>query len=339
MKIITFGELLIRLSPPLNKRFLQTNSFEVSFAGSEANVAADLACLGSNAAFISALPEHDIGQMAVNSLRMLGVDTSEIVRKGARIGILYLEKGASQRPSKVLYDREASSLACASVKDFDFEKIFAEAGWFHFSGITPALSESAAEVCIEACKIAKSKGLTISCDINYRRKLWTKAKASQVMRKLMAYVDICIANEEDCADVFGIAAHNTEIGKGCINNIGYIDVARQMTKEFNLKYIAITLRESKSASDNSWSGMLYAQDQAYFSHKYDIHIVDRIGAGDSFAAGLIFALQNGFECQKAIEFATALSCLKHTIEGDYSFTNAEEVMKLVDGDRSGRVQR
>ncbi|MBR2384926.1 MAG: sugar kinase [Clostridia bacterium] len=338
-KVVTFGELMLRLAPEGYLRFVQSKKFEATFGGAEANVAVSLANYGLNASFVSKLPSHEIGQMAVNSLREFGVDTSLITRGGDRVGIYYCEKGASQRPSKVIYDRAYSSIAMARPEDFDWNKIFEGVEWFHFTGITPALSDNVAEICLEALKIAKKKGITVSCDLNFRKKLWSKQKAGEVMGKLCHYIDYCIANEEDAKDVFGIEAENTDIYGGKLNREGYISVAKQLTERFNFKGVAITLRESKSANDNDWSGMLYTGGEAYFSKKYSMHIVDRVGGGDSFGGGLIYSLVNGFDSQQAIEFAVAASCLKHSIEGDYNMVSVSEVLNLAGGDASGRVQR
>ena len=290
-------------------------------------------------AFVTKLPAHEIGQAAVNSLRKFGVDTTKIVRGGDRIGVYYVEKGASQRASKVIYDRANSAIAMANKSDFDWDKIFDGVQWFHFTGITPALSDELAEICEEACKAAKSKSITISCDLNYRKKLWTKEKAGQVMDKLCRYVDYCIANEEDAKDVFGIEADNSDIYGGKLDKDGYISVAQKLTERFGFKGVAITLRESKSANDNDWSGMLYTDGQAVFSKKYSIHIVDRVGGGDSFGGGLIYSLMNEYAPQQAIEFAVAASCLKHSIEGDFNLVTKAEVESLAGGNATGRVQR
>ena len=338
-KVVTFGELMLRLAPENYLRFVQSDKYEATFGGAEANVAVSLANYGVDAAFVSKLPDHEIGQSAVNSLRKFGVDTSKIVRGGERVGIYYCEKGASQRPSKVIYDRSYSSIAMAKKEDFDWDKIFDGVEWFHFTGITPALSDSMAEIMLEALKIAKSKNITISCDLNFRKKLWSKEKAGKVMGELCNYVDYCIANEEDAKDVFGIEADNTDIYGGKLDRDGYISVAKKLTDRFNFKGVAITLRESKSANDNDWSGMLYTDGQAVFSKKYSIHIVDRVGGGDSFGGGLIYSLLNDYAPQQAIEFAIAASCLKHSIEGDYNLVSKKEVETLAGGDASGRVQR
>ena len=338
-KVITFGELMLRLAPENYLRFVQSEKYEATYGGAEANVAVSLANYGIDVAFVSKLPTHEIGQSAVNSLRKFGVDTSKIVRGGERVGIYYCEKGASQRPSKVIYDRAYSSISMAKEQDFDWDKIFEEVEWFHFTGITPALSDEVAKICLIAVKKAKEKGITISCDLNFRKKLWSKEKAGQVMSELCEYIDYCIANEEDAKDVFGIEADNTDIYGGKLDREGYISVAKKLTDRFNFKGVAITLRESKSANDNDWSGMLYTNGQAVFSKKYSMHIVDRVGGGDSFGAGLIYSLLNGYDSQRAIEFAVAASCLKHTIEGDYNMVSVSEVLNLAGGDASGRVQR
>lgn len=341
MKVVTFGELMLRLAPEGYLRFIQSNKFEATFGGAEANVAVSLANYNQDVSFVSKLPNNEIGQMAINSLRQYGVDTSHIIRGGNRVGIYYCEKGASQRPSKVIYDRANSSIALAKKEDFDWDDIFNDADWFHFTGITPALSKEVAEITLEACKAAKEKGIVVSCDLNFRKKLWSNKEANETMGKLCKYVDICIANEEDAKDVFAIEAKDTDINTGKLNKEGYVSVAEQLCQRFNFKYVAITLRESISANDNNWSAMLYnsKEGKAYFSKKYAIHIVDRVGGGDSFGAGLIYALRNSYKDQDAIEFAVAASCLKHSIEGDYNLVSLDEVKALANGDASGRVKR
>jgi 2-dehydro-3-deoxygluconokinase len=338
-KVITFGELMLRLAPEGYYRFLQADKFGATFGGGEANVAVSLANYGYDAAFVTKLPAHEIGQMAVNSLRKFGVDTSKITRGGERVGIYYVEKGASQRPSKVVYDRAYSAIALAEKSDFNWEEIFGGADWFHFTGITPALGDGCAEICLEAVKAAKKLGLTVSCDLNYRKKLWTREKAGTVMAELMPYVDVCIANEEDAADVFGITAENTDVTSGKVNHEGYKEVAKKLKDRFGFKYVAITLRSSISANDNDWAAMLYNGDDYFFSRQYHMHIVDRVGGGDSFGAGLIYSLLEGYEPQDVIEFAVAASCLKHSIEGDYNMVSVAEVKSLAGGNASGRVQR
>ena len=338
-KVITFGEIMLRLAPEGYYRFVQADTFGATYGGGEANVAVSLANYGFDAKFVTKLPAHEIGQAAVNSLRKYGVDTSYITRGGDRVGIYFLEKGASQRPSKVIYDRAGSSIATATKEDFNWKEIFDGAEWFHFTGITPALNDEVAAICLEACKAAKENGVTISCDLNYRNKLLSKDKSGEVMGELCKYVDVCIANEEDAADVFGIHAANTDVTTGTVNHEGYKDVAKQLADRFGFSKVAITLRESISANDNNWSAMLYDGSDYFFSKKYKMHIVDRVGGGDSFGGGLIAASLNGFDSQATIEFAVAASCLKHSIEGDMNLVSMDEVLKLAGGDGSGRVQR
>lgn len=338
-KVVTFGEIMLRLAPEGYERFAQAQRFGVSYGGAEANVAVSLANFGLEAAFISKLPANEIGQSAINSLRRYGVDTCGIVRGGTRIGIYFLEKGASQRPSKVIYDRAGSSIAAASESDFDWEYILEGASWFHFTGITPALGDNIAAICLSALKTAKARNITVSCDLNYRRNLWSGEKAGQVMSELLKYVDVCIANEEDASDVFGIKADRTDVVAGQVDHMAYKVVTKRLADRFAFRQVAITLRESFSANDNDWAAMLYDNGRYYFSRKYPVHIVDRVGGGDSFGAGLIYTQLKGMEPQSAIEFAAAASCLKHSIEGDVNLVNADEVNRLASGDASGRVQR
>ena len=338
-KIVTFGELMIRLQPFHYERFVQASELAFTFGGGEANVAVSLANFDMDSAFVTKLPAHAIGQAAVNSLRRYGVDTSYITRGGERVGIYFNEKGASQRPSVCIYDRAHSAIAEAESADFDWERIFEGADWFHFTGITPALGENVAALCKEACIAAKAQGVKISCDLNYRGKLWSREQARETMSELCRYVDVCIANEEDAKDVFGIEAEKTDITAGELNREGYISVAKQLEERFGFEKVAITLRESKSAFDNDWSAMLYDGENACFSKKYHLHIVDRIGGGDSFGAGLIYALLQGKGTAEAVEFAVAASALKHAVEGDYNMVSVAEVEKLAGGDGSGRVQR
>ena len=338
-KVVTFGELMLRLAPEGYYRFVQAEKFGATYGGGEANVAVSLANYGYDAKFVTKLPKHEIGQAAVNSLRKYGVDTSYIARGGDRVGIYFLEKGASQRPSKVIYDRAGSSIYTASASDFNWDEIFDGAEWFHFTGITPALNDDVAAICLEACKAAKAKGVMISCDLTYRNKLWSKEKAGQVMGELCKYVDVCIANEEDAGDVFGIKSEGTDVYAGEVNHEGYKSVAKQLADRFGFKKVAITLRTSISANDNKWAAMLYDGNDYYFSKSYLMHIVDRVGGGDSFGGGLIYACLEGMEPQQIIEFAVAASCLKHSIEGDFNMVSVDEVKKLAGGDASGRVQR
>ncbi len=338
-RIITFGEIMLRLQPPGFERFVQAESFEVVYGGGEANVAVSLANFGEDVAFVTKLPDNPIGQSAVNALRRYGVDTRSIVRGGKRVGIYFCEKGASQRPSKVVYDRAGSAICEATEADFNWEEIFRGADWFHFTGITPAVSDSAAAICLAAVKAAKALGIRTSCDLNYRKNLWSREKAGQVMAGLMPYVDLCIANEEDASDVFGIRASGSDISKGELSHAGYEEVARELCRRFGHKMVAITLRESISASVNNWSAMLFDGEKSHFARKYTMQIVDRVGGGDSFGAGLIYASLKGLPAAEAIEFATAASCLKHSIEGDFNQVTVAEVRQLMGGDGSGRVQR
>ncbi len=338
-RIVTFGEIMLRLAPEGYLRFFQNDTMQATFGGGEANVAVSLANYGMDASFVTKLPSHAIGQGAVNSLRALGVDTKDIVRGGERVGIYYLEKGASQRGSVCIYDRAYSAIQLAKREDFDWDKIFDGADWFHFTGITPALGENLVEICLDACKAAKAKGVKISCDLNYRGKLWTRAEAREAMTKLCKYVDVCISNEEDAKDVFGIEAENTDIYGGKLDKEGYKSVAKQLMDTSGFEKIAITLRSSISANDNDWAGMLYDGENFCISKEYHLHIVDRVGGGDSFGGGLIYALLNGKTTQEAVEFAVAASALKHSIEGDYNRVTVSEVEKLAGGDASGRVQR
>ncbi|MFA7190229.1 MAG: sugar kinase [Sphaerochaetaceae bacterium] len=339
MKVITFGEIMMRLNPEGYRRFVQADKFEASYAGGEANVAVGLAQLGIPAAFVTKVPSHEIGQCAVNELARFGVDTSLIVRSGSRLGVYFVEKGASQRPSKVIYDRAGSAIALAKPEDFDWDSIMDNASWFHWTGITPALGGDLPQICLEACKAAKAKGITVSCDLNFRKKLWNSEKANIEMSKLLPYVDVCIANEEDAKDVFGIEAKDTNVDSGRINGESYISVAKQISERFGCKKVAITLRTSISASDNDWAGMLYSNGKAFFSPSYHLRIVDRVGGGDSFGAGLIFSQLKDFDDQKTINFAVAASALKHSIEHDFNLVSAAEVSALAGGDASGRVQR
>ena len=340
-RVITFGEIMMRLNPEGYLRFVQADKFEATYAGGEANVAVSLANYGMDAAYVTKVPAHEIGQCAVNELRRYGVDTSLMLRGGPRLGVYYCEKGASQRASKVIYDRAGSSIALAKADEFDWDKIFDGADWFHWTGITPALGGDMPEACLEACKAAKAKGITGSCDLNYRKKLWTREQAGECMAKLLPYVDVCIANEEDAKDVFGIEAEATDIYGGKLNAEGYKSVAKQLADKFHFEKVAITLRESHNASENGWSAMLYdvASNEYCFSKKYELKIIDRDGGGDSFGGGLIYALLTGKSTQDAVEFAVAASALKHSIEGDYNMMTVSEVEKLAGGDGSGRIQR
>ena len=302
-KVVTFGEIMLRLAPNGYYRFFQNDQMQATFGGGEANVSVSLANYGMESVFVTKLPDHAIGQAAIDSLRYFGVDTSKVVRGGERVGIYYLEKGASQRGSVCIYDRKYSSIQQASVSDFDWDAIFDGADWFHFTGITPALGENLVDICREACKAAKAKGVKISCDLNYRGKLWTRDEARKAMTDLCQQVDVCISNEEDAKDVFGIEAEDTDIYGGKLNHDGYKSVAKQLADKFGFEKVAITLRTSISASDNDWAGMLYDGENYCFSKSYHLHIVDRVGGGDSFGGGLIYSLLSGKSTQEAIEFA------------------------------------
>lgn len=336
---VGLGDLLASFSPAGYQRFTQAKSYDVTFTGAEANVLVSLSRFGLPTRFVTRVPDSDIGDAALMQLNAFRVDTGCVARGGPRLGVLYLEKGASQRPSKVIYDRLGSSICEAQPEDFDFDKIFENAGWFHFTGITPALSPQTARLTEIACQKAKAAGCTISCDLNYRKNLWTSEQARAVMDPLLSYVDVLIANEEDVEKVLGIKATGTDVETAQLNQEGYIQVARQLTETYGLKAVATTLRESLSASDNNWSALLYTGDRAYLSRKYAIRIVNRVGGGDSFSAGLIYAMQAGKTPREQVEFAAAASCLKHTIEYDYNLSTVAEVEALMQGSGNGRVQR
>lgn len=340
-KVVSFGEILLRLASPGYTKLFQKDCLDATFCGGEANVAVSLANFGLKSSFVTKLPPNDVGKAAVNSLRYFGVDTDGIVYGNGRMGAYFLEKGASQRPSKVIYDREYSAISLAREEDFDWDKIFKDVDWFHWTGINPALSDALAEICLIACKKAKEKGITISCDLNYRGKLWTPEKAQSVMPNLLKYVDVCIANEEDAEKVLGIKSDGSDTEKATINKAGYVKTARTIYSLYGCKYVATTLRKSYSASVNGWSAMLYdANDgEAYFSKEYEIQLVDRVGGGDSFAAGLIYGLVTEMPSQNTIDFATAASCLKQTIEGDYNRVTVSDVESLINTGGNGRVQR
>ena len=319
-RIVCFGEIMMRLNPEGYLRFVQAEKFECSYGGGEANVAVSLANYGMDASYVTKLPDNPLGASARNEVRRFGVDTKDIVWGGPRLGIYFVEKGASQRASKVVYDRAGSSIATASRKDFDWAKILKGAKWFHFTGITPALGGECPDICLDALKYCKAHKITVSCDLNYRGKLWTRAQAGATMSKLVPYVDVCIANEADAADVFGIKAEGTDVDSGKLDKEGYISVARQLATRFGCKKVAITLRTSISASRNKWAGMLFDGRKA-------------------FGGGLIYALANGYGTQDAINFAVAASCLKHSIEHDFNHASVAEVQALAAGNASGRVQR
>ncbi len=338
-KVVTLGEIMLRLSTPDFKRFVQADSFDITYGGGEANVAAALCNYGLQGTFVSKVPDNAIGQSAINHLRRYGVDTQFVARGGKRLGIYFLETGASARASQVIYDRADASIAEADIADFDFDKIFEDAVWFHTTGITPALSDKAAALTEAALKAAKAKGITTSIDLNYRKKLWSKEKAKEVMTSLCQYVDVCIGNEEDAETTLGFKSKGTDVTKGELNLDGYKDVFQQMKEKFGFKYIASTLRESYSASDNGWSALVYNGKDFYHSKKYEVRIVDRVGSGDSFASGFIFGLVTGMEMKDAAEFGVAASALKHTIPGDINHATLNDVKGLMKGDASGRVVR
>lgn len=338
-KIVTLGEIMLRLSPEGNSRFVQVDSFDVIWGGGEANVAVSCANYGHNAYFVSKLPKHEIGQAAVNALRRYGVNTDFIARGGDRVGIYYCETGASMRPSKVIYDRAHSAIAEAKPEDFDFDAIMEGADWFHWSGITPAISDAAAELTRLACEAAKRHGVTVSVDLNFRKKLWTTEKAQQVMRPLMKYVDVCIGNEEDAELCLGFKP-DADVEAGETSAEGYRGIFRAMAEEFGFKYVVSTLRESFSATHNGWKAMIYNGTDFYESRRYDINpIVDRVGGGDSFSGGLIHGLLTMSTQGEALEFAVAASALKHTVLGDFNLVSIAEVEALAGGNANGRVQR
>ena len=338
-KVVTFGEIMLRLSPPNYQRLIQVDSFDVTYGGGEANVSISLSNFGFDSYYVTKLPSNPLGDAALNHLRRFGVKTDYIVKGGDRLGIYFLETGVAQRPSKVIYDRAHSAIAKAKVGDFDWDKIFQDTQWFHFTGIMPALSDTAADLTLEAVKKAKQNNLKVSCDLNYRRKLWSTEKANKVMTSLMDYVDIVLGNEEDAEKIFGIKAPKSNVSTGQLSEEDYKFVAKELISRFNFKLVAITLRESYSASDNGWSAIAYDGKDFYTSNKYKINIIDRVGGGDAFAGGLIYSLINGNQVQEALEFAVAASCLKHTIPGDFNLVSKDEVKFLQEGNVSGRVQR
>ena len=338
-KAVTFGEIMLRLTPPNYLRLVQTDKLEVTYGGGEANVAVSLANYGIESYYVSKLPANPLGQSAANHLRRFGVNTDYILWGGERIGIYFSETGASQRPSLVIYDRANSAITGIKPGEVDWESVFRGKHWFHFTGITPALGDGPAAVTLDAVRCARDMGLTVSCDLNYRKKLWSTEKAGEVMSRLMEYVDLLIGNEEDAEKVFGIKAAGTDVTAGKLNDAGYQQVARQLYERFHLQKVAITLRESYSASDNGWSALLYDGKEFYKSRQYKVHIVDRVGGGDSFCGGLIYALLEEYPLQKAVEYAVAASCLKQTIPGDFNHVSVSEVENLAGGDESGRVQR
>ncbi len=341
-KVISFGEIMLRLSTNGFTRFVQSQNFDATYGGGEANVAVSLANYGLESYFVSKLPKHEIGQSAINHLRRYGVNTNYIARGGNRVGIYFLETGASQRPSKVIYDRAASSISGIKKEDIDWEVVFENASWFHWTGITPAIGKNAQDVLTDACKIANKKGVVISCDLNFRAKMWTEKEAQSVMIPLMEYVNVCIANEEDAEKSLGLKVENNNVEKGQINEDGYFAIAKTLKNQYSFDAVAITLRESYSASRNGWSALLLDNKDCivpFRSSRYEIDIVDRVGGGDSFASGLIYGMLTKNSSKEALEFAVAASCLKHTIPGDFNLVSIEEVEKLMKSGGSGRVER
>jgi len=339
MRVVGFGDMLLRLNPPGYLRFVQADCFNVNYTGAEANVCVALSQYGVDSHFVTKLPDNDIARCAVATLRKYGVDTGGIVWGGERIGVFYVEKGASQRPSKVIYDRKHTAIAEAKPEDFNWDKLLDGADFFHFTGITAALSDNMPIILEDAIKTAKRKKVAISCDLNYRKNLWSERKARAVMEKLINGIDLLIANEEDSEKVLGIKAENTNVETGTLHYPSYVNVAQQLCEKYSIKQAAISLRRSISASDNEWSAMFYDNHQAYFSQKYNIHIVDRVGGGDSFAAGLIYGIGMNWDAQRIIEFASAASCLKQTMEMDFNLATVEEIEALMNGNSSGRIQR
>ena len=338
-KVVTMGEIMLRLSTPGNQKYIQATQFDINYGGGEANVAVSLANYGHDAEFVTKVPENPIGACAVAALRKYGVETKHIAKGGDRLGIYFLETGASMRPSNVTYDRANSSIATASISDFDFDEIFEGADWFHFTGITPAVSDAAAELTEAACKAAKAHGVTVSCDLNFRKKLWTSEKAQKVMSNLMQYVDVCIGNEEDAQLCLGFKP-DADVEGGKTDAEGYYGIFKGMMKEFGFKYVVSTLRESLSATHNGWKALIYDGKEFYQSKHYDINpIIDRVGGGDSFSGGLIHGLLTKETQGEALEFAVAASALKHTIPGDFNLVSADEVESLAGGNANGRVQR
>jgi 2-dehydro-3-deoxygluconokinase len=341
-KVVTFGEIMLRLSTPGFERFVQSRQFDVTFGGGEANVAASLAQFGLEAYFLSKIPKHEIGQAAVNHLRRFGVSDRFVVRGGDRLGIYFLETGASQRPSKVIYDRAQSAVTGLTADEVDFDAVFDSARWFHWTGITPALGTTAQQTLRAALEAAKKHGVTVSCDLNFRKKLWTPDEAQATMRPLMEFVDVCIANEEDTQLSLGAAAPEVDVHSGSLDEERYAKIAETLKSQYGFEAVAITLRESISASRNGWSAMMLDDRDcatAYRSARYDIQLVDRVGGGDSFAAGLIYGLINEKDTRRALEIAVAASCLKQSIPGDFNISSIAEVKALVDGGGSGRIQR
>ena len=341
-KIVTMGEIMLRLSTPNNEKIIQADEFDINYGGGEANVAVSLANYGHNAEFVTKVPDNPIGTAATATLRKYGVETKHIAKGGERLGIYFLETGSAMRASSVIYDRAHSAISEADISDFDFDEIFKDADWFHFTGITPAISDKAAELTEAALKVAKNYGVKVSCDLNFRKKLWSSEKAQKVMTTLMQYVDVCIGNEEDAEKVLGFKPGNTDVTSGELELAGYKSIFEQMVAKFNFEYVISSLRVSHSASDNGWSACIYSRDTKEFYHSREYRItpiVDRVGGGDSFAGGVICGFVDGKNFKSALEYGVAASALKHTIPGDLNLVTRADVDALAGGDGSGRVQR
>lgn len=338
-KVVGFGEIMLRMSPPGYMKFIQTDTFHINYTGAEANVCVSLSHYGIETEFVTKLPINDISECAIATLRKFNVGTSHIIYGGDRMGCYFLEKGASQRPSKILYDRKYSAISTAERSDFDWDYILENAQAFYFSGITVALGKNLPGICMDACKVARKKGIKVFCDLNYRKNLWTPEQARETMSQLVKYVDVLVGNEEDSEKVLGIKPENSDVIGGNLNRDDYEKAAHQIKSKFGCEKVAFTLRTSLSASDNKWAGMLYDNQGAKFSKEYMIHIVDRVGGGDSFTAGIIYGVVSGYESQKTLDFAVAASCLKHAIELDFNLSTVKDVETLLNGDSSGRVQR
>lgn len=337
--VAAFGEVMLRLSPPSCQRLVQAVSLDVEIGGSEANVAATLTQLGHSVIFVTRLPEGSLGDRILHQIRRFGIDTRYIVRGGDRAGLYFLEQGASVRPSKVIYDRAESAMAQWSPGMIDWETVFRDQAWFHISGITPALSPSCAEASLEAVQSARRAGLTVSCDLNYRAKLWDKKRARDIMTRLVQCVDVIIANEQDASDVFGIEPEGTDVTRGVLNREAYADVAQKLARAGGASTVAVTLRESRSASDNRWSAVIWDGQEVYFSRVYDLHLVDRVGAGDAFCGGLIHGLLKQWPGDRALEFGVAAAAWKQTLPGDMNYLNEAEILALAGGDVTGRIRR
>lgn len=339
-KVVLFGELMMRLSTKRHERIVQAREFDVIYSGAEANLGVALQAMGVDCYMVSSVPANAVGEACLYYLRQFGMNLDNVKQNGFRLGIYYVETGAAQRPSTFLYNRKGSSITELRTGDYNWDEIFAGKDWFHVTGITPALADSVADITKEACIAAKKRGLTVSCDLNFRRKLWSPEKARDVMTGLMQYVDVLFTNEEEAETVFGIKARDTDCKAGQLSTVGYEDVASQLYEKFNLKYVSISLRGSISATANDWSGMLYDGKKCYTSRKYHIdHIVDRIGGGDAYSSGIIYGLLTGQDLQDTANFAAAAGCLKHSIHGDFNLVSFDEILALMGGDASGRIQR